>query len=927
MSKKKTYYTEELKQLKEYIKSDNNEDAKRPLLYPLFKKLFKDKFKIESDANNADIYIEGTLIVESKTSYSDWLAGFYQALHYQKKYGLAYSTLFVIAHKFVGIWKVNKIPEFAVIQSYSSDANIAPNKIGKLNARKTTNKSKKEIQNSAIYWLEPKNLDLNFFKDRDKGAKSILHEVHEILNILTNIDSDRIQINTHNFIQSIDYFKKFFDNPINAVHCFYSIVAYWDITSTIATNEYLDTFQLVGFKGQRISEQVIINPNHFEKLKKYIETHYIFTNEGSGLTVDYYFGRFDEALASIDPEYVKQHGIFFTDSNLGKFALWFASKNILDKIGEDYIVFDPAAGSGNLISNWRMKLRHKIVSELQPDLLRTIERRMRIDPFHIETGFTIIPRTSENIGLNFLDKNAKDYLSIIQKELSEKNQKIERPIAFLLNPPFKNTREKKKKRTKKEADYKIDKNILELAGGDAVKEKYLSFIAQIINICKEQNKNFPDQKHLLLIFTPTSWLIPRIAFKQFKKTFDNYFNYINGFIVKSNEFFKISGNWPVAFTVWEYSPNEKRENKINIYDLTNSIRDDFSINWNSKIKDIDTTLNEILVNTKRIKLFDYRTIIKASLPKIEYSKNKFVTQKMQNFYRNKRKDEIDKKIISGFALKDDRHQRIKAPHGFTDGTHIGFMDNVTPVRIRPKKDIRYKDKTAKDSVWFRLDSVFINVNQTKCFNGPSDNRSYCAYDLESAKATFSWFALTKAVNGKYPLWANQFDIWQPKIKKELENYYYALCYAFALAENRCVITKFEAGNPVDEALEIFVDNPLCPTNKEAFWATILDNEVTKEHDIAFELVSKIKELYKTWNFEYCKGQFLFNVRLKNEPYFKYFDYQDFLTPYSGLIQIRKHAEIENLVGILDLFDNVRELTKKVKTEIYNLLVNKFKYFE
>ncbi len=481
MAKQPNYY-QELKQLKEYIKSESNENAKSPLLYPLFKKLYKDKFKIESEAQNADIYIEGTLIVESKTHFSDWLSGFYQAIHYQKKFGLAYTTIFVIAHKFVGIWKVNKIPEFAVILSHSSDAVVAPNKIGKLNAKKTSNKNKKEIQESAIYWLEPTNLDLNFFREKDKGAKSIEYEIHEILNILSNIESDRIQINTHNFIQSIEYFKQFFENPIDAVHCFYTIVAYWDITSTVSTNEYTDYFTVNGFKGKRNSEQVLINPKYFKQLEKYIESHYIFTNEGSGLTVDYYFGRFDEVMAAIDPEYVKQHGIFFTDDNLSKFALQFANKHLLEKIDSDYFVFDPAGGSGNLITSWKAKVGHKIVSELQPDLLRTIERRMRIDPFHVEIGFTIIPRTRDSEGLNFLNISAEEYINKVEKELKYKNLKLNKPLAFLLNPPYKNTDEKADTRKKLEANYDIHQSILDLTGKDAGRERYLAFLGQIINI-------------------------------------------------------------------------------------------------------------------------------------------------------------------------------------------------------------------------------------------------------------------------------------------------------------------------------------------------------------------------------------------------------------------------------------------------------------
>ena len=70
-----------------------------------------------------------------------------------------------------------------------------------------------------------------------------------------------------------------------------------------------------------------------------------------------------------------------------------------------------------------------------------------------------------------------------------------------------------------------------------------------------------------------------------------------------------------------------------------------------------------------------------------------------------------------------------------------------------------------------------------------------------------------------------------------------------------------------------------------------------------------------------------NVGLENEPYFKYFDYADFLTPHSGLIQIRKYAEQEGLVDMLELFNDVAKLTKGVKAEIYRLLIDDFKYFE
>ena len=89
----------EIELFKHYLKSDSNENARSPYLYPLFQKLFKDKFKTESDACGADVFIDGALIVESKTDSSQWLDGFYQALHYQRRFGLAYNTIMVIANR------------------------------------------------------------------------------------------------------------------------------------------------------------------------------------------------------------------------------------------------------------------------------------------------------------------------------------------------------------------------------------------------------------------------------------------------------------------------------------------------------------------------------------------------------------------------------------------------------------------------------------------------------------------------------------------------------------------------------------------------------------------------------------------------------------------------------------------------------------
>jgi len=928
----------ELEQFGEYLLDPGTEKAKDYLVFPLFKKLFGSKFKKESDAADADTYIEGKLLVELKSDTDDWRKGFYQALHYAKK-GLTFSTICIIAQRFIAVWKVNSIPDYTKRLSAEADAATAPSDIGTLNARRTTKPQFTEILKAAVFRLGPADLEGLFKTNLDTALR-------EFVQVLRNLDAERIQVNTHNFIDHIAHLERFFNNePLNAVHCFYAIVGFWDITSTVATDDS-DEVRVIGKRGTKMSEKLKVKPRFQADFKKFVESRFVFTNEGSGLTVDYYFSHFDEVITRIKPEYAKQHGIFFTDHNLSKFALWFVHEYFERRLSDKYIVLDPAGGSGNLVTSWKGHLKRKIISELQPDLLKTIERRMKLDPDEIEGGFTIIPKTSKNEGLNFLDKSAEKYVNCLMTELQEQNFKFDKPIAFLLNPPYKNTDENEEVRDAVDASYKIDSSILELTGNDAGKERYLAFLGQIINISRVQmgdlqlrgELNFENiqlpppldtkkvETPLILIFTPTSWLIPRPTYVAFRRLFDSYFKYETGFIILGNEFFKIQGRFPVAFTIWSYRRRESgKGNNIVLRDLTHLQRGDLQVNWNQDISRLRAKLKAIIRGSENVRFIN-RPDIRELLPEItNASTSESVEQARFNLYRNKLKEEEGKAIISGFPQTDDRHDRIKDPHGFVDGQFVGFMDDNTPVRTRQDNYNRMSNRP--DRVWFRLDVDLKGANKTRCLGGCPDNRGYCAYDLKSARATFLWFALTKALNGVYPVWANQFDIWTPNVPQQKEKVFYSLCFAFALAENRCVVTKFEKDNPTTGAPEVFVDNPLCPTNSESFWSTTLESEIADRANLASELVVFVRQLYQKWNQKYCKGQFLYGVGLQDEPYFKYFDYKDFVTPHSGLVQIRKYAEVHNAEDLLNLFDKISGKTKEVREEIYRLLVQEFGYFE
>ena len=674
---------------------------------------------------------------------------------------------------------------------------------------------------------------------------------------------------------------------------------------------------VIGFKGKKNSAAIPIHRNKVKDFIRFIESQYIFTNEGSGLTADYYFGRFDEVLATIDAEYVKQHGIFFTNNNLSKFALWFAKHQLEEDLNENYIVFDPAAGSGNLVSSWKGKLKHKIVSELQPDLLRIIERRMKADPWHVEHGFTIVPKTATNEGLNFLDIDAATYLSRLTGEVQRNNISMDKPLAFLMNPPYKNTDENITAREAVNSEYSIHPDILELTGEDAGKERYLAFLGQILLMAKAQVKELPKAAPLVMIFTPTSWLLPRPTYKGFRDIWDKHFVYETGFIVTSNEFFKLDGKWPLAFTIWKYKPNiASNKNIVKVKDLTTWKAIDLNINWDNEEGGLGKEVKKLFRSKKDVRLDNTRGYIKD-----------IINQSMYDFKRDRTKEEKESgKPCGGLPIKDERRNNKKT-YGITDSIFIGFMDDSTPSRIKQDKFKRHSNKP--DRIWFQLRPGFIDINLTKVQSGSPDKYGYVAYDLASAKTTCSWFALTKALNGAYPVWANQYNIWSPKIDKSQEAYWYSLCFAFVLAENRCVVTKFEKDNPVKDAPEVFVDNPLSTNNKDSFWNKILLPSIVQQpnDNVAKLLVNAITQLYKYWNEEYCKGQTLEYVGLNNEAYFKYFNYPDFVTPNSGLIQIKKFAEQNTCTDLLNKFTDIQKLTSAVKKELYRLLVDEFEYFD
>jgi hypothetical protein len=254
--------------------------------------------------------------------------------------------------------------------------------------------------------------------------------------------------------------------------------------------------------------------------------------------------------------------------------MWLVRQHVPD-LGKSY--------SGNLVTNWRspLQLRHKVVSEIEPELLFAVEQRMKGDTWH-NGKFTVVPKVSENRGLNFLDRSAKDYLDQIRAALVEKGHAPDKPLALLCNPPYRSDDDQ----THSSITYNVHPSILELTGEDAGSERYCCFLAQMKLICENARDSGLPGASMLLLFTKSAWLTKRATFNQIRSHMLGDFEDVGGILVNGREFFDVRGSWPVAFTIWRHkneAANLDPNRAVPLIDLTWLKKDHLaSIPWSDQ---------------------------------------------------------------------------------------------------------------------------------------------------------------------------------------------------------------------------------------------------------------------------------------------------------------------------------------------------------
>lgn len=857
--------------------SQGEEKANEDMALQYFRHLFPPpNFKRQSEASGADGYVQGHFVLELKGKKEDWLKGLMQALAY--KQSLNFSCVVVIAKQFFAIWNINDLPE-KLLEDIGKATGPA-NEIGKNLATKYHNDAQLLLKNALWqYNFKPQASTLDDFYAGLKFFESTLFAQKRV----------RQKITIKNFISILPQMAPYFSSKIKAVRAFYGMLYGWDENSTLEiSHKYHDKATL---KGEVIEHLL---PEKRLAFKDFVEHFYICLSKDEHY--EDFFACYDKALDKVDRKFRIKNGIFFTDLDLAKFALWNV-KQKFPNLGNDYLVIDPACGSGNLVTSWRspLDLRHKVVSEIEPELLYTVENRMKGDVWH-QGKYTIVPKTEEGRGLNFLDISAQEYLDILGKYLENNKQKPDKPLAFLCNPPYRGNDNQKADLP----EYEIHPSITELIGEDAKAERYNCFLAQMKLICQYAKERGVPKNSLLLLFTATGWLTKRPSFQKIRHTMFSHFDFVDGFLINSTQFFDIKGKFPVAFTMWAYKGENAKLNpnrSIQLQDLTWVRKEDLNnIPW-GKLQEENQVIHNLITDTRAIHV-PYglkRHTIKS-----------WISKAMLDFKRDRRKDEIHLQNVGGLPLKDYRSTYKKA-YGDNKGQYIGFMEDLTPCRVT---------KSHIGVPWFLLTSKFMDCNSVRCFSGPPTHYGYKAEDFYSAQKLFFWFSLSRIFSlYKYPMWANTSEIWAPEIPTNLQHLINQYTFAIGFADNECVETTFPANNPSLGGSKIYINNPLAPTNPDSFWSKIMSPIFQNcDTNLPGKLVKAVKALYQEWEKQFKETPEI--VAYYSQPYFIETGY---LKKTAGLIQIRHYAESVSHQKLLSLQEEVKQLLKENK-EAFNQLL-------
>jgi len=261
----------------------------------------------------------------------------------------------------------------------------------------------------------------------------------------------------------------------------------------------------------------------------------------------------------------------------------YAHKMMCEQFGEDwkekYVVWDNCCGTKNLTRDYAFA-----------DLYCST----------LENGELEISKRYNKEATSFVFDFLNDSLDKLPQGLKEALEQ-NKPIIFLINPPYANNTGDNGTGTKEKVCYTMVREEMKEKKMDAcIANLYSQFLYRIMMI-KEQY-GLTDVN--IALFSPTLFLSGD-SFKVFRKYFLSQFNFKNAVQFKASHFADVADNWGISFSIWRNGETTEKNN-FN-YNLIDNVDGDIQIIGTKNVYNIDGGVSAskwVRELTKGLKTYD-----------------------------------------------------------------------------------------------------------------------------------------------------------------------------------------------------------------------------------------------------------------------------------------------------------------------------------
>jgi len=205
---------------------------------------------------------------------------------------------------------------------------------------------------------------------------------------------------------------------------------------------------------------------------------------------------------------------------------------------EEYVVWDPACGTGNLTRDYKFKELY--LSTINEEDIGIANQR-GYNPEAVKFQF------------DFLNDPDEKFPEGLKKALEEK-----KPIIVFMNPPYGIANDiigkKSLGKGTSMGKNKVNSDMISLNLGKASQQLYIQFLFRCYQISELYNNNFA-----ICIYTVPTFLTT-ITGNKFRKLFLNKFGYKRGSLFNAGHFSNVSSNWGISITLWLAGKMDDRTN-------------------------------------------------------------------------------------------------------------------------------------------------------------------------------------------------------------------------------------------------------------------------------------------------------------------------------------------------------------------------------